>query len=237
MLGDHMELVANLDGFKETVIDKKTGIEKTMTKCAPLGAKFAINNIDPTKQVIDLNFLDVEQKRIHWYNNLFSRQDTVEKEKRALAACEAANRVNDYTSYQIENTKLASAAVKRTGIAFGMLVVPFKFRLGNAKDLVSSSTVAPYVGFRTSWAQSFGLRFTPIVSAGLGMVPVADASGKGTSTKAAFSTAAGLLLTSNKSEQFSVGALIGRDFLGRTDREADSAVSKLWVSFYIGLAF
>lgn len=186
-------------------------------------------------EVIDLNFQVVEPKPSNWFTELVGLRDK-KKEAEALAACQAKGIVKAYTNYQLDKTKLDSSAHKLIGISFGALVVPFKFRLGNANELVSSATIAPYVGFRTAWLQGWGLTLTPVVSAGLGLVPVADASGKGTSTKAAFSTAGGLLLTSNKSDQFSVGALVGRDFLGRTDREADSAVNKVWVSLYIGWA-
>lgn len=226
MVGDHFELKANIDGFTET--------GSKDSKCAPLGAKFAVHNFDPATKKLDLTFPVIENIPTHFSIMLGLRNK--KKADDALEACKST-RVNGYTNYQLDAEKLDHSAFKRTGIAFGGLIVPFKFRLGNAKELVSSSTIAPYVGVRTSVFQGWGMTLTPLVSAGLGVVPVADASGKGTNTKAALSTAAGLLLTSNKSEQFSVGALVGRDFLGRTDREADSAVNKLWISLYIGMGF
>lgn len=226
MVGDRFELEANIEGFKDP--DKND-------KCAPLGAKFAVNNFDPKTDMLDLTF-PVVKKQSNSFKNLIGLSDDSVLDD-AQKACPNERRVNGYTNYTIESNKVDHSAFKRTGIAFGALIVPFKFRLGNAKELVSSATIAPYVGVRTSLFQGWGLTFTPIASAGLGLVPVADASGKGTSTKAAFSTAAGLLITSKKSEQFSVGALIGRDFLGRTDREADPAVNKLWVSIYVGVGF
>jgi hypothetical protein len=227
MVGDHFVLKANINGFQEP--------GSADSKCAPLGAEFAVHNFDPSTKKLDLTFPVIKVKPAPFSAMLGLRDDEAVEE--ALKICHGTASVNGYTNYQLDAGKLDHSAFKRKGIAFGGLIVPFKFRLGNAKELVSSSTIAPYVGVRTSVFQGWGLTLTPLVSAGLGVVPVADASGKGTNTKAALSTAAGLLLTSNKSEQFSVGALVGRDFLGRTDREADSAVNKLWISLYIGMGF
>ena len=249
MVGDHLELRTNITGFKEA------GNPDTQKKCAPVGSKLAVQNINSTDQTADLYFLSVEQEAPGSFRKLFGPDNMSEADlTAALAACPSdkssaagtmgtANttpknkRVNNYTMYTIDKKILDDSAFKRTGIAFGALIVPFKFRLGNAKALVSSATLAPYIGFRTPFFQSLGVTFTPVVSAGLGLVPVANASGKGTDSKAAFSTALGWILTSNKDDKFSVGALVGRDFLGRADREADSAVNKLWISLYIGLGF
>jgi hypothetical protein len=122
---------------------------------------------------------------------------------------------------------------RRSGVKFGGLVVPFKFRLGSAKDLVSSSTVAPYVGFRTAW-NTFGLTFTPVLAAGLSLVPIADPQNNTTTSKAAYTLAVGIRLTSTKNESFNAGLLFGRDFLSRTDRDADPAATRPWASFYLG---
>jgi hypothetical protein len=110
--------------------------------------------------------------------------------------------------------------------------VPFKFRLGKDKQLVSSSTVAPFVGFRTGWAP-FGLSFTPIVALGLSQVPIANSSG-GTDTKSAYTIAAGLRVTSNKNDKFSAGLILGHDYLNKADRAADTTVGKPWLSAYLG---
>lgn len=77
---------------------------------------------------------------------------------------------------------------------------------------------------------------TPIVSAGLGLVPITNPTTNSTETKAALSTAVGLVVTSSKSESFNAGVLIGKDFLGEVDRKNDPSVGKLWLSFYVGYA-
>ncbi|MDP1638381.1 MAG: hypothetical protein Q8K74_06165 [Candidatus Nitrotoga sp.] len=251
MVGDHLELRTNVTGFLEAGNQDNPPPKK----CAPVGSKLAVQNINLTNQTANLYFLSVEQEKPGFFSKLFGSNNITEADlTTALAACPSDKssaagtmgtadttpkneRVNNYTMYTIDKKILDDSAFKRTGIAFGALIVPFKFRLGNAKALVSSATLAPYIGFRTPLFQSLGVTFTPILSAGLGLVPVANASGKGTDSKAAFSTAMGWILTSNKDDKFSVGALVGRDFLGRADREADSAVNKMWISLYIGLGF
>ncbi|MET0532934.1 MAG: hypothetical protein ABW171_01810 [Steroidobacter sp.] len=140
--------------------------------------------------------------------------------------------VNDSTQYQISATTLNRHAYRRTGVTFGALIVPFKLYLGDDSRLSASSTIAPYVGFR--WLSTHDLAFTPVVSAGLGLVPVADDSTGETSTRSAFSTAVGVLLTHSKNEKFNAGLLVGKDFLSKNDREGDPAIDNLWFSLYAG---
>jgi Sec-independent protein secretion pathway component TatC len=115
-------------------------------------------------------------------------------------------------------------------------VVPFKFRLGGDKGITASSTIAPYVGFRMAFFQGFGLSFTPLISGGLGLVPVTDQNTNTTETKSALSLATGFIMTSSKNERFNAGILIGKDVLSKTDRERDPNVDKAWLSFYLGVS-
>jgi hypothetical protein len=144
--------------------------------------------------------------------------------------------VNGFTQYKIAKSALEQHAFRRSGVTFGGLLVPFKYRLGNAKELVSSSAMAPYVGFRTAWFQNWGLSFTPVLAAGLSLVPVTDAGSSTTSTRAGYTLALGARLTSSKNEAFSAGLLFGRDFLSKSDRALDPNVSKPWLSFYVGFS-
>jgi hypothetical protein len=150
----------------------------------------------------------------------------------AISACVSAGMVNDYTAYRIEVAQLVQYPYRRTGVMFGALVVPFKFHMGGENKLSASSTVAPYIGFRGP--APFGLTFTPIVSAGLGLVPVNDPSTDETDTKSAFSFALGVLLTHSKNDKFNAGVLFGKDFLSKSDRVGDDTVDKVWFSIYVG---
>ncbi|TAK93534.1 MAG: hypothetical protein EPO09_12305 [Aquabacterium sp.] len=125
--------------------------------------------------------------------------------------------------------------VRRTGATFGALVIPFKFRIGADKPVSSSSTVAPYVGWRTGVLSSYGITLTPYFSAGLGLVPVTDPASGGTETKSALSTAAGLVLRSSKSDAFQFGIAFGKDFLDKQSKLQDPSVNKPWISVFIGL--
>lgn len=137
-------------------------------------------------------------------------------------------------SYKISKATLKNGyAFKRAGVSFGGLVVPFKFRLGD-REVSSSTTVAPYFGFRTGWGDWLGISITPIISSGLGLVPVTDRATGQTETKPAFSVAAGLVLRSSKNDSFEAGLLLGRDILGKADTKLDPASKKGWISFYVG---
>jgi hypothetical protein len=150
-------------------------------------------------------------------------------------ACPEENRVNESTQYSIKKVDLLSHDYFRSGVTFGGLVVPFKFYLGDDKKISPSSTVAPYIGFRGP--APFGLTFTPIISAGLGLVPVSNPNTDKTETKSAFSTAIGLVLSSSKNQSFNAGLVIGKDFLSSADKALDSTVDNIWFSVYLGYSF
>jgi hypothetical protein len=150
----------------------------------------------------------------------------------AISVCASTGMVNDYTAYKIETVRLMEHPNRRTGVMFGALVVPFKFHLGGENKLSASSTIAPYVGFRGP--APFGLTFTPVVSAGLGLVPVNNATTDETDTKSAFSVALGVLLTQSKNDKFNAGVLFGKDFLSKSDRAGDDTVDEVWFSIYAG---
>ncbi len=144
--------------------------------------------------------------------------------------CSADRRVAEGIQYSVDKKTLQGYDTSFSGVAFGGLVVPFKFYLGGDRSIKASSTIAPYIGVRLPFW--FGMTFTPIVSGGLALVPV---SGEGdTQTKAALSTAIGLVLTSSKNQSFNAGLVLGKDFLSKSDRGLDKTVDKPWVSFYLG---
>lgn len=218
LIGDHLQLRTNVSGY--TVVGATSG---SPSYCAPLGSRIEIGN--ETNDDVFVRFLTITDESDVGLNAV---------DKAALSACPKEQRVNAYTSYKLPKTTVAQNEFKRTGVTFGGLVVPFKFRLGKPKELVSSSTVAPFVGFRTGWLQGWGLTFTPVVAAGLSLVPVADSTSNTTSTKSAYTIAFGVRLTSSKNEAFSAGLLYGRDFFNKADRDLDPSVAKPWVSFYLG---
>ena len=72
--------------------------------------------------------------------------------------------------YSISRAILDDFGYERRGLSFGALVVPFKYYLGGDKRISASTTVAPYIGYRRF--RVLGLNIMPVVSAGLGLVPV-----------------------------------------------------------------
>ncbi|MDN4054422.1 hypothetical protein QPK32_15170 [Massilia sp. YIM B02763] len=155
----------------------------------------------------------------------------------AFEACAALDKhVTENAAYEIKNADFDTLALKDTGVAFGALIVPFKFRMGDDKKISSSTTIAPYIGVRWYRLQGFGVEFMPVVSAGLALVPVTDQTTRNTETKAAFSLATGITLSSRTNTDFSAGLLVGKDFLSKSDRQADPSVNKLWISIWLGVS-
>jgi hypothetical protein len=150
--------------------------------------------------------------------------------------CAKAGLVNLDSSYTIAKNKLETFDYKRSGVTFGGLVIPFKFRLGGDKAVSSSSTVAPYVGFTSRYLQFFGVTLNPVIAGGVGFVPVVNPATGLAENKSAFSFGVGFVMKSSKNDQFSAGLILGRDVLSKSDRALDPNVNKPWVSFYLGVA-
>ena len=185
-------------------------------RCAGFDSTFVVDKITDTETFI--TFL--------WVGEPKSTDTCPDKPQMAQRA----------SQYKLTNSTFGTISFKSTGIAYGALVVPFKFRLGDDKKLVSSTTIAPYLGLRWWKMGAFGVECIPVFSAGLALVPITDPATRQTETKAAFSSAIGLTLTSNKSADFSAGILFGKDFVGTAERAQDRSVNKPWVSIWLGIS-
>jgi hypothetical protein len=214
--GDRLKLRVTVDGFIPV-----SGADKA-SRCAPKGSVLSVTHEREGK--LSIRFKKVPNAG----DGMFAVEETPSKS--AINACTQI--VNDYTQYEIDKARLMQFDFRRSGVTFGALVVPFKFYLSGERKITTSSTIAPYVGFRGP--APFGLTFTPIVSAGLGLVPVTDSRSGETETKSALSVAVGLVLTSSKNDSFNAGIMIGRDYLSRADEVADPNVRKAWFSLYAG---
>jgi hypothetical protein len=223
LAGDHLRLRTFVFGFMES----DAGKDK---KCAPPGTGLAVSR-DQSGTLI-VRFYDIPS--LTEVKKDFDVKAGDGEFEKLWKRCEDSL-VNNYTSYKIDRDELLTHDFKRSGVTFGGLLIPFKYRLSGDKGFVSSSTVAPYVGFRTRYLQTFGVSFTPILSAGVAFVPVRNPNG-GTDpeTKNAMSFAAGFVMTTSKDEKFNAGVVIGRDVLSDSDRRLDPNVNKPWLSFYIG---
>lgn len=216
--GDHVRVQTHVIGFKES-------IEGTSAKerCAPAQSGLSIRH--ETTDSYTVRFYDVP------------KLEKEEKDKTALdKACLSAGLVSKDASYTIKKEDLMKFDLKRSGVTFGGLVIPFKFRLGGDKGVTSSSTVAPYLGFTSRYLQFFGLSLDPVITAGLALVPVNNPATGTPESKSAFSFGGGFVLTSSKNDQFHAGLIFGKDVLSSSDRAKDPNVDKPWVSFYLGVA-
>jgi hypothetical protein len=216
--GDILKLYTNVGDFTEIGDVSETKF------CAPKGSVLAVTS--DRNDLLSVRFKKVPAGKV---DALLEETPSPE----AVGKCTSTSQiVNDYTQYEIGKGVLLRHSFRRSGITFGALVVPFKFYLSGDRKITTSSTIAPYIGFRLP--QSFSLTVTPIVSAGLGLVPVADPNSGETETKSALTVGFGFALKSTKNDAFNAGFLIGRDFLSRSDEKADPNVRKAWFSLYVG---
>ncbi|MDH4259005.1 MAG: hypothetical protein OEW16_01755 [Gammaproteobacteria bacterium] len=219
LVGDHVRVQTHVIGFKES---GRTSLSEKEW-CAPRDSGVAIRH--EADGIYTVRFYDIP--------NIAE----AELKKTGLGQdCLAAGLVNLDSSYTISKNKLATFDYKRSGVTFGGLVIPFKFRLGGDKALSSSSTIAPYVGFSSRYLQFFGVSLNPVITGGVGFVPVFNPASGTAETRSAMSFGVGFVMTSSKNDQFSAGLILGRDVLSKSDRALDPNVNKPWLSFYLGVA-
>lgn len=209
--GSHRSLTTDVYGF--TPVSTAPGVDQTV-RCAGRKSTFSISREDAENAFVE--FYSIESPK---------GKDT----------CPVAVLPERGSEYKIAKNIYSSIDAKYNGLAFGGLVVPFKFRLGSDKKLVNSITAAPYIGLRYSWLQFYGYEIKPVISAGIASVSVPTDDGKGNDTKAAFSSSVGLMLSSANQSTFSAGILFGKDFLSKSERANDPSVVKPWLSIWLGV--
>lgn len=116
-----------------------------------------------------------------------------------------------------------------TGLSAGPLIVPFKFRLDD-ESLAGDAELGVYAGItfepgctKSNWC----FRVTPLISAGLSQVSVADEND--TENKTAMTIAVGFLITNWA--DLNIGLIYGQDRIGDSswEHEGDG-----WISFMVG---
>ena len=222
LIGPSFRTDANAAGFVVQGVEPLAGVSP-VEHCAPRNSSLIVTKRSETETWVKFHGLGVpnEPAEIAAYK---------------LICGDDSRRVVYDVIYKISNTKFDAIPLRSSGIAYGALVVPFKFRLGSDKKIASSATIAPYIGVRWHRLQKWGVELMPIATAGLALVPVNDPDTNESSTKAAFSTAIGVTLNSTTQKNFSAGILFGRDFLGKKDRGLDPSVNKPWISIWVGTA-
>lgn len=217
MVGDMIKLRANVEGF--TPYGAKVADAK---RCAPANSTGRITADDGN--VVGVRFTYVPIDADNQKNFLLGSQ----------SACPTDRRVVWGIQYTIQRGDLLNHDHNLIGFQFGGMVVPFKYYMGGDKRLSSSSTIAPYMG--VSIPLGLGLTVTPVVSAGLGLVPVDPSGDENDGTKAAFSSSVGFMLKSKKNSAWTAGFLVGRDFVSKKERGDDDTVNKAWTSLFVGYA-
>lgn len=148
-----------------------------------------------------------------------------------------ANLVTERTVYvmpaTVVDTLEVSAVTERSlsGLTSGPLVVPFKYRL-NDESFTGEAGVGYYAGvtfepgcITVNWC----VRVTPLLSAGLSQVAVANGSGTDTDSASAVTWAAGLLITNW--DQLNIGFVYGQDRIGDKSWEHEG---EGWLSVTVG---
>ncbi|MYM21937.1 hypothetical protein GTP46_04635 [Duganella sp. FT135W] len=211
-IGDHLALHTDVYGF--VPVTDAADVDK-QPRCA--GSESSLSITSKTNDFTFVEFHGVQAPK-------------------STDTCGSAKSVQKGTTYKIANSTYNSVAIKATGLSYGALVVPFKFRLGDDKKLVNSATIAPYIGVRWSVLQGFGYELRPVFAAGIALVSVPNEAKTANQNIGAFSASLGFTLSTIKDSKFSAGVLFGKDFVSKDDRKGDPSVVKPWVSLWLGVS-
>jgi hypothetical protein len=143
----------------------------------------------------------------------------------------AAGYAQQGASYQAVKSELVNERHTAQSWVTGVLAVPFKFHL-SGKAMTPGGTFAPYVGYQTSFFNSFTV--TPIAAGGLTLVSTQPLGSKSSETATGFSLASGLIGTVGQSGmQF--GVIFGWDWVGSAANYQYEG--KPWAALEIGYSF
>ena len=110
------------------------------------------------------------------------------------------------STVQIDLADIQKNAPNRYGLAYGSLVVPFKFQLMGAHQFTSSATIGPYLGYKFD-TESYGWATTLALFAGASNIAVTKSPTPSSTSKPSTTT------TSSSTEQVAGSAMAGGSWL------------------------
>jgi len=119
-----------------------------------------------------------------------------------------------------------------SGLSWGILSLPFKFRLDD-QTLSGGSTLGGFIGYNQRWL--FGIHTILVGAAGVSMIATQDINSKSLDNKTGLTLALGMTMPIEKS--FQAGFFFGADHIGGRSGEEWGHDDKLWISLSIGYAF
>lgn len=133
----------------------------------------------------------------------------------------------------IASETIETLRARRTGVAFGTLLVPYKYHLRSNKEFSGGATVGGYVGGRIEWT-AFEAQYMGFL--GASAIEVARAGADGNVNKeshAGLSYGFGLLGTIK--DDFQLGVVLGWDRVGKSVGYANNG--KPWLAISLGFGF
>ena len=140
------------------------------------------------------------------------------------------NNLKSGSVVQIDLAEIQKHAPNRYGLAYGALVVPFKFQLTGAHDFTGSATVGPYLGYRFAH-ESYGWAMTLAGVAGASNISVTK--GGSTQQLAGFSYGGAVMVEIKGG--FQAGAVLGFDSVGSS--QGFQYNNKPWLALELGYSF
>jgi hypothetical protein len=253
--GDKLTLETNLAGFY-----KQTGETPKLTDpvyAAPAGCKFFVSGSNKAKSYVVGSF----QVSQYWFRAFIPRKfgapagtapcvwraeqplikknnGDIKQAERDLASQLGANPVEPGREYMIAGDKLAPGNFDIEGYQAGVLVAPYKFHFSD-HSTSGSASIGGYVGYNYGIP---GFLVTPVLSAGLGAVPVPAATSTvknptpgATTTHTSFTLATGPIFGLPKFGGFQIGLLVGIDWAGAGADYKYEGKPWLSISFGTGL--
>ncbi len=144
--------------------------------------------------------------------------------------CDGDGKLDTGSTIQIALPEVEKHLPNRYGLAYGTLVVPFKFQLTGAHQFTGSATLGPYLGYRFD-TESYGLATT--LAAFGGVSNIAVTKNNSTSQIAGFGYGGGVLVEVKGG--FQAGAVIGFDSVG--SNQGFQYNNKPWLAVELGYSF
>ncbi len=201
--GNVYQLLVNLHGFNNTDSDDKNDYQ------AGPGSRFNILSKDS------------EYTKVRFTQVRIGHANTTAKQVE----------LGNHYKIKNENFNMRVEYEILSGVKYGGLVVPFKYRSIDG-TITGDATLGGYIGY---WQKWLGVETTPFLSIGLSRIAVQDINAQNPDYKTGITYAFGIFW--ELKSDFQVGAIVGWDHLGGGSGQNWKYENTAWYTFGIGYKF
>lgn len=143
--------------------------------------------------------------------------------------------VKEGDTVAITDDSLEAVPALREGLAYGTLLVPFKYQLRGDKSFASRASLGGYLGYRNDRTAISGISLQFVGFVGATSISVTQSVNGTSATQELTGLTYGLGVLGEAKRSFQIGLVVGADRVSKSSQYVNNG--KLWVAVSLGFAF